>query len=230
MSTTPMPIPISVPVLAQPPAPKLPFLQKYKTNTTAIHSAPNPDEEDIGLAYDKEDKSEIDPDSSRTSISSHSVYSSTTRLTRDFITSPPPLPPPSSSPKSPPRRSHTAPTTGPRGGTAGVPSPLGPVSPPSLQGAMRSMSDAKQRRQRDPQDTFANTQSEVASPMTPISPSGSAIKTRVRICVKCDMRIENGRWIRMDSNSTKGGILCELCWKSMYLPKSPVFVSFPDAL
>lgn len=38
---------------------------------------------------------------------------------------------------------------------------------------------------------------------------------KVRICVRCDKRIEDGRWIQVDT----GGVLCEQCWKNMYLPK-----------
>lgn len=36
-----------------------------------------------------------------------------------------------------------------------------------------------------------------------------------RICVRCDLKIEDGRWIQMDG----GNVLCERCWKNMYLPK-----------
>lgn len=38
---------------------------------------------------------------------------------------------------------------------------------------------------------------------------------RVKMCVRCEKRIEDGRWIQVDS----GSILCERCWKNMYLPK-----------
>jgi hypothetical protein len=34
-------------------------------------------------------------------------------------------------------------------------------------------------------------------------------------CVKCEKIIEDGRWIQTDT----GGVLCEKCWKNMYLPK-----------
>ncbi|EMD38262.1 hypothetical protein CERSUDRAFT_93791 [Gelatoporia subvermispora B] len=37
----------------------------------------------------------------------------------------------------------------------------------------------------------------------------------VRVCVKCDKTIEDGRWIQMDG----GSVLCDRCWKNMYLPK-----------
>ncbi|KAI6028469.1 hypothetical protein F5J12DRAFT_381505 [Pisolithus orientalis] len=35
------------------------------------------------------------------------------------------------------------------------------------------------------------------------------------ICVRCKTKIEDGRWIQMD----EGSVLCERCWKNMYLPK-----------
>ncbi|KAG2158460.1 uncharacterized protein EDB93DRAFT_670705 [Suillus bovinus] len=36
-----------------------------------------------------------------------------------------------------------------------------------------------------------------------------------RICASCDTKVNDGRWIQMDG----GNILCERCWKNMYLPK-----------
>lgn len=36
-----------------------------------------------------------------------------------------------------------------------------------------------------------------------------------RICVNCDTKVDDGRWIQMDG----GNVLCERCWKNMYLPK-----------
>ncbi|KAG1891355.1 hypothetical protein F4604DRAFT_1705735 [Suillus subluteus] len=36
-----------------------------------------------------------------------------------------------------------------------------------------------------------------------------------RICASCDTKVDDGRWIQMDG----GNILCERCWKNMYLPK-----------
>ncbi|KAF5358165.1 hypothetical protein D9756_001330 [Leucocoprinus leucothites] len=38
---------------------------------------------------------------------------------------------------------------------------------------------------------------------------------RVRVCLRCEKKIEDGRWIKVDT----GGALCEKCWKNMYLPK-----------
>lgn len=40
-------------------------------------------------------------------------------------------------------------------------------------------------------------------------------KRKDRTCAGCASRIEDGRWIQMDG----GSVLCELCWKNMYLPK-----------
>jgi len=39
--------------------------------------------------------------------------------------------------------------------------------------------------------------------------------SKVKICMKCDNTIDNGKWIPMDG----GGVLCDKCWKNMYLPK-----------
>ncbi|KAF9532197.1 hypothetical protein CPB83DRAFT_903757 [Crepidotus variabilis] len=38
---------------------------------------------------------------------------------------------------------------------------------------------------------------------------------KVRHCLKCAKSIDDGRWVQVDG----GGILCEKCWKNMYLPK-----------
>jgi hypothetical protein len=39
---------------------------------------------------------------------------------------------------------------------------------------------------------------------------------KVRKCVKDGTLIEDGRWVRVESGK---GVLCEKCWKGMYLPK-----------
>ena len=50
---------------------------------------------------------------------------------------------------------------------------------------------------------------------------GSLKKTRV--CLKCTKVVEDGRWVRADNipGKTAGspGVLCETCWKNIYLPK-----------
>ncbi|KAF5330504.1 hypothetical protein D9619_005302 [Psilocybe cf. subviscida] len=54
-----------------------------------------------------------------------------------------------------------------------------------------------------------------------ISESSSSVGAPVkkarqpRTCMKCKKAIENGRWVSVDN----GGVLCEKCWKNMYLPK-----------
>ncbi|OCH93431.1 hypothetical protein OBBRIDRAFT_817827 [Obba rivulosa] len=56
------------------------------------------------------------------------------------------------------------------------------------------------------------------SPTLGAGPSrGGASKKRptIRVCVKCEKTIDDGRWIQMDG----GSVLCDRCWKNMYLPK-----------
>jgi hypothetical protein len=36
-----------------------------------------------------------------------------------------------------------------------------------------------------------------------------------KICVRCEKKIDDGKWVSVDG----GGVLCEKCWKNMYLPK-----------
>lgn len=40
-------------------------------------------------------------------------------------------------------------------------------------------------------------------------------RTSKKVCIKCSKHIEDGRWIQMDG----GSVLCDKCWKNMYLPK-----------
>ena len=50
-------------------------------------------------------------------------------------------------------------------------------------------------------------------------------KERVRkakVCLKCLKMIDNQRWVSVDG----GGVLCERCWKNMYLPKVSFFFEF----
>ncbi|KZV62165.1 hypothetical protein PENSPDRAFT_670535 [Peniophora sp. CONT] len=44
----------------------------------------------------------------------------------------------------------------------------------------------------------------------------SGRSSKPRECVKCGVSIEDGRWVRVESGK---GVLCESCWKGMYLPK-----------
>jgi hypothetical protein len=47
------------------------------------------------------------------------------------------------------------------------------------------------------------------------SRSESTIPSKYRACVGCGKSIQVGKWIPMDG----GGVLCDQCWKNMYLPK-----------
>ncbi|KAJ7741553.1 hypothetical protein DFH07DRAFT_750989 [Mycena maculata] len=38
---------------------------------------------------------------------------------------------------------------------------------------------------------------------------------KTKVCVRCEKKIEDGKWVQVDG----GGVLCEKCWKNMYLPK-----------
>ena len=43
---------------------------------------------------------------------------------------------------------------------------------------------------------------------------------KARMCLKCQKVIDNERWVSVDG----GGVLCERCWKNMYLPKVSFFL------
>ncbi|KAI0780658.1 hypothetical protein BD413DRAFT_462349 [Trametes elegans] len=45
--------------------------------------------------------------------------------------------------------------------------------------------------------------------------AGKAKRPRVRTCIRCERTIDDGRWIQMEG----GNVLCDKCWKNMYLPK-----------
>ena len=49
---------------------------------------------------------------------------------------------------------------------------------------------------------------------------------KAKVCLKCADAIENGRWVSMDG----GGVLCERCWKNMYLPKVRVLDDTMDGM
>lgn len=72
----------------------------------------------------------------------------------------------------------------------------------------------------DDDDATSVAESEVAAgkkaSVSTGSSSSSSRKPRVRDCVRCGKRIEDGRWIRVESGK---GVLCDRCWKNMYLPK-----------
>ncbi|EIW60146.1 uncharacterized protein TRAVEDRAFT_164694 [Trametes versicolor FP-101664 SS1] len=58
------------------------------------------------------------------------------------------------------------------------------------------------------------------SPTLPSSARAEAAKTAARrpkrrVCLRCEKHIEDGRWIQVEG----GNVLCDKCWKNMYLPK-----------
>lgn len=54
-------------------------------------------------------------------------------------------------------------------------------------------------------------------------------KERVKNCVTCEKKIEGGRWVPVAGTNSKSendqGVLCEGCWKAMYLPRVSTFGS-----
>ncbi|KAF8609888.1 hypothetical protein BDV93DRAFT_549757 [Ceratobasidium sp. AG-I] len=44
-------------------------------------------------------------------------------------------------------------------------------------------------------------------------------RRRIRTCAKCEKRIEDGRWIKIDDGNGGNTVLCEADWKMLYLPK-----------
>ncbi|CAE6523294.1 unnamed protein product [Rhizoctonia solani] len=49
------------------------------------------------------------------------------------------------------------------------------------------------------------------------STTSSVRRKRIRTCAKCEKRIDDGRWIKIDDGGNS--VLCERDWKMMYLPK-----------
>jgi len=113
----------------------------------------------------------------------------------------------------------------------------------SKMGAMRSMSRERERGRADDDGILgrSNTVQGVQSPdVKPIklparsltSPQADRDKSldggrrkeravrKPKVCLRCSKSIEDGRWVSVDG----GGVLCEKCWKSMYLPKVCLFV------
>lgn len=51
--------------------------------------------------------------------------------------------------------------------------------------------------------------------LNPTSRPESKRRPKTKTCLKCESKIEDGRWIQMEG----GGVMCDRCWKNMYLPK-----------
>ncbi|EKM55170.1 uncharacterized protein PHACADRAFT_255602 [Phanerochaete carnosa HHB-10118-sp] len=53
------------------------------------------------------------------------------------------------------------------------------------------------------------------SPGLGLSRPESKRRAKTKTCLKCESKIEDGRWIQMEG----GVMMCDRCWKKMYLPK-----------
>lgn len=106
-------------------------------------------------------------------------------------------------------------------------SPISPSKPMSRvsKPPMRSLTSPTQRDPTSPGGTFGRRggtisgaigggSSEKSRTSLESSTSGLA-KHRVLTCMRCSRDIEDRRWIRVEG----GGVLCDKCWKNMYLPK-----------
>ncbi|KAJ7709766.1 hypothetical protein B0H17DRAFT_999168 [Mycena rosella] len=63
--------------------------------------------------------------------------------------------------------------------------------------------------------TSPTTERSTERSMTRDDPKRARAARKPKICVRCETKIEDGKWVQMDG----GGVLCEKCWKNMYLPK-----------
>jgi len=90
---------------------------------------------------------------------------------------------------------------------------------PSQSGAHRSNTVGNGTRKAS-EDSIAaklpaRANTERASSTAAIADREKERKKRAKVCLRCEKKVEDGKWIRVDS----GGGLCEKCWKNMYLPK-----------
>ncbi|KAF5373742.1 hypothetical protein D9758_000703 [Tetrapyrgos nigripes] len=82
--------------------------------------------------------------------------------------------------------------------------------------ARRSKTIGATTMRKNSEDTKLPTRSN-----TEKAPSSSTVgreketRKKVRLCLRCEKRMEDGKWVRVDG----GGVLCTSCWKNMYLPK-----------
>ncbi len=107
-----------------------------------------------------------------------------------------------------PTRSNTVP-----GGSLLPPSTLDSKNPPPPTTIVRSRTTPGSGLSAHDHDLHAKVLEKSAKPK------------KIRVCRKCDKHIDDGRWIAIDGGS--GGVLCEACWKNMYLPKvSPLLRYF----
>lgn len=97
---------------------------------------------------------------------------------------------------------------------------------------MKAMEPVVENRDDDDEHTRAHVRSPenraVRLPTraltSPASNGQPARKRKEKSCAKCSKLVKDGRWVQTEG----GGVLCEKCWKTMYLPK--VTSLFPQAI
>ncbi|KLO18540.1 hypothetical protein SCHPADRAFT_936039 [Schizopora paradoxa] len=161
------------------------------------------------------------PPPSPPAASSSSSHSSRSSRSSPAATSPP-LPPP------PPLPTKTAPPPLTRGATVSASATSPPLKSPKLPTRSRTAPSLSTppHKHKNLDDSLHPERDERPRAIS----SNSA--TRPRQCSRCTTTITDARWIPIDippntsaahvaslSSGANGGVLCENCWKTMYLPK-----------
>ncbi|KAJ3492091.1 hypothetical protein NLI96_g217 [Meripilus lineatus] len=90
------------------------------------------------------------------------------------------------------------------------------TSAETASGSSNSLSEGNNRDSKPPKLPMRSHTSPTLGAGRPESKHGGKRKTaKVRVCAKCEKQIDDGRWIQMEG----GNVLCDKCWKNMYLPK-----------
>ncbi|TFK92297.1 hypothetical protein K466DRAFT_241142 [Polyporus arcularius HHB13444] len=235
------------PAAAEPPStPRLPFFEKFKNKLPAVDTAkasgsmePSPvspassNSSYDGLAYaDSDDEDDLDiplraspqpiatpatkPDSKATAPATGAKvrFPSMTNSESRYSSS-------SSSTESPrlPQRSLSASTSRTIAKSTGALERAmetlfedGPSSPTTSTGFTETQRDSISKSPKVP----------MRSHTSPTLSTGRLEQRRstqrrptTKACVRCERTIEDGRWIQMEG----GSVLCDKCWKNMYLPK-----------
>ena len=95
------------------------------------------------------------------------------------------------------------------------------VSSPSVFSPLALAQDSQRERDRESMRPKLPVRSHTSPGLGPSRlPESKRRAPKVRRCLKCDKTIEDGRWIRTEG----GGVMCDRCWKNMYLPKVRAFL------
>ncbi|KAH9930727.1 uncharacterized protein B0H18DRAFT_993287 [Fomitopsis serialis] len=222
------------PMPATPTTPRLPFFEKFKAQQPPSDSpepiSPRPpsppsdsDSEFGGLAYADDDDDDEELPSPKlppinTSVPKQTGPSSGGKIRFPSMASESQYS--VSSPASPtmPRRtlSDSRASRGPAKSTGALdrvmetlfeeaPSPLTSPAPKSAPLAPEGQRDSVSRPPKLP----------VRSHTSPTLGKITKGRPKGRMCAKCTQVIDDGRWIQMEG----GSVLCDRCWKNMYLPK-----------